>query len=147
MTTLSGVGVLIGLVVALPATSHGQAGGSQDSTGRTTLEGVYSASQAEKGQQTYRKNCAACHAAAAYTGSAFRRLWTGRSVYDFFNLIRTTMPNDKPGKLGRGQYAEIMAYVLKLNGFPAGEDDLPDDDEPLKQIRIEMPVPAKGPTP
>lgn len=147
MTIPRRVGVLIGLVVALPTGSLAQAGGSQDSAGRTTLEGVYSASQAEKGQQTYRKNCSACHAAAAYTGSAFRRLWTGRSVYDFFNLIRTTMPNDKPGKLGRGQYAEIMAYLLKLNGFPAGKDDLPDDDEPLKQIRIELPAPAEGRSP
>lgn len=128
------------LVVALilaPLTLAAQS--PQDSRVRTTLDSVYSASQAQKGQQTYRKHCTSCHAPAAYTGTAFRRLWSGRSVYDFFNLIRTTMPNDNPGKLGRGEYAEIMAYLLKLNGFPAGEQDLADDDESLKLIVVTPP--------
>ena len=49
------------------------------------------------------------------------------------------MPNDKPGKLSRGQYAEIVAYLLELNGFPAGKTPLPSDDEKLKQIQITAP--------
>jgi mono/diheme cytochrome c family protein len=109
---------------------------------KTTLDSVFTASQADKGKQVYQKNCTACHAPAAYTGLAFRRAWSGRSVYDFFDLVRTTMPDDNPGKLSRDEYAEIMAYLLKLNGLPAGENELPSDDEPLKQIKIVVQPPS-----
>ena len=135
--------VLAGLIATLLPLAVATAQG-QDSTATSsnlsgsTLAGVYTESQATKGAQTYQKNCTGCHAPVAYSGLAFKRVWTGRSVYDLFNLIRTTMPNDNPGKLSRGQYAAIIAYVLRLNGQPPGARDLPDDDEPLKQIRIEI---------
>jgi hypothetical protein len=122
------------LASSLPAQETGET-----PPGISTLAGVFTADQAEKGAQTYRKNCTACHAPIAYTGLAFRRVWSGRSIYDFFDLIRTTMPNDSPGKLSRGQYAEIMAYLIKLNGLPTGEKELPDSDDELKAIRIELP--------
>lgn len=111
-----------------------------DSTAVTsTLTGVFTADQAAKGGQAYRKNCTACHAPISYTGLAFRRVWTGRSIFDLFDLVRTTMPNDNPGMLSRGEYAAIMAYLLKLNGLPAGENELPNTDDALKTIRIELP--------
>jgi len=53
------------------------------------------------------------------------------------------MPNDKPGKLSRGQYADIVAYLLELNGFTAGKTPLPSDDEKLKQIKIPPPPTAQ----
>lgn len=133
--------------VAAPAPAVAQESGPPPGA-TSTLHGVYTASQAEKGAQTYRKNCTNCHAPAAYTGLVFKRVWTGRSAYDLFELIRTTMPNDKPGKLSRGQYAEILAYLLKLNGLPSGEKQLPSDDDALKQITIEVqPAPAPAPAP
>ena len=49
------------------------------------------------------------------------------------------MPTDNPGRLSRGQYADILAYLFRLNGFPAGARELPNDDEGLKKIRIETP--------
>jgi hypothetical protein len=33
----------------------------------------------------------------------------------------------------------VVAYLLKINGVPAGETDLPADAEAMKKIRIEMP--------
>jgi hypothetical protein len=117
---------------------------------RTTMAGVYTESQARKGAEVYKKNCTSCHPPAAYTGVAFRRAWAGRPVYEFFDLIRTTMPNNSPGKLSRGQYAEITAYVLKLNGLPTGETELPGEDLDLQRITIEVqppPVPPPAPPP
>ncbi len=138
-----GVGLALASLLA-PIRLVGQDSGATTSS---TLDSVFSATQAQKGAQTYKKNCTTCHAPSAYTGLAFRRVWSGRSIYDFFDLIRTTMPDDNPGKLSRDQYAEIMAYLLKLNGLPEGEKDLPSDDELLKQIRIEIPRPATAPPP
>ena len=34
--------------------------------------------------------------------------------------MRSFMPYNEPGKLSKQQYADIMAYLLKVNGFAAG---------------------------
>ena len=129
------------LMLAWPClAARAEAQEATDSTAVTsTLTGVFTADQAEKGGKTYRKNCTACHAPISYTGLAFRRVWSGRSVFDLFDLVRTTMPNDEPGKLSRNEYAAIMAYLLKINGLPAGENELPNSDDALKTIMIELP--------
>jgi hypothetical protein len=69
--------------------------------------------------------------------------WETRTAFDLFELIRTTMPIDNPGRLSREQYVDIVAYLFKLNRLPVGDRPLPADDEGLKQIRIE----AKPTTP
>lgn len=139
--------ILVFVVASLVGTGSLQAQDAVDSTTAmiSTKSGVFTAEQAESGAKVYRKNCTSCHAPVGYTGLAFRRVWNGRSVFEFFDLIRTTMPNDEPGKLSRGEYAEIMAYLLKLNGLPSGEAKLPDDDEGLKKIRIEIQPPSPPP--
>ena len=103
----------------------------------TSSRGAYTETQAARGEATYRANCTSCHATSAYVGDAFVRAWDGRTAFDLFELIRTTMPNDNPGRLSRQEYADIVAYMFKLNRFPPGERPLPADDEGLKQVRIE----------
>ena len=44
-----------------------------------------------------------------------------------------------PGRLGRQQYADVISYILKSNGYPAGDKELVTDLAALKQIRIEKP--------
>jgi mono/diheme cytochrome c family protein len=99
--------------------------------------GFYTDAQAGRGEAAYRANCASCHTTATHSGVAFIGPWEGRTAFDLFELIRTTMPIDNPGRLSREQYAEIVAYLFKLNRLPAGEKPLPSDDEGLKQVRIE----------
>jgi S-disulfanyl-L-cysteine oxidoreductase SoxD len=106
--------------------------------------GAYTEAQAARGESTYRASCTSCHATSAYVGDAFVRAWAGRTAFDLFELIRTTMPNDNPGRLSRQEYADIVAYMFKLNRFPPGERPLPTDDEGLKQVRIEA-KPASTP--
>jgi mono/diheme cytochrome c family protein len=103
----------------------------------STPRGAYTEAQAARGEATYRANCSSCHATSAHVGDAFVHAWDGRTAFDLFELIRTTMPIDNPGRLSREQYADIVAYMFKLNRFPAGERPLPADDEGLKQVRIE----------
>jgi S-disulfanyl-L-cysteine oxidoreductase SoxD len=105
--------------------------------------GVYTEAQAARGEATYRANCTSCHATSAHTGKAFMGAWETRTAFDLFELIRTTMPIDNPGRLSREQYVDIVAYLFKLNRLPVGDRPLPADDEGLKQIRIE----AKPTTP
>ena len=47
------------------------------------------------------------------------------------------MPADRPGQLTREQDAEILAFMLSVSQFPAGNTELERQTEVLKQIRIE----------
>jgi mono/diheme cytochrome c family protein len=133
------------LLVAAAAAPLCAQEGSSDGDERSTLIGAYTERQAEKGRAVFLKHCTECHAPAAVIGPPFRRNWDGRSALDFFDQIRTTMPNDDPGRLSRGQYTEIVAYVFKYHGFPAGQRPLPSDESGLRRIRIEFPPPPQPP--
>lgn len=100
--------------------------------------------QARRGQNTYQRNCISCHTAAAYTGVAFRRAWANRSPFEIWEVIRTTMPQDNPGRLRPSEYADIVAYLLRLNGYPAGGQELPSEAEALKQLHIPATPPSGG---
>jgi len=102
----------------------------------SSLTGVYSQAQARKGGEIYRKYCSACHAPPAHSGQAFQTTWSGRSASELFDYLRTTMPDDNPGRLSRQQYADIVAYLLQMNGMPAGSRPLSSDPRQLDQIRI-----------
>jgi mono/diheme cytochrome c family protein len=124
----------------------GQGGGS-----RSVWDGVYSLAQAARGGDAYSQNCATCHGTALtggesappLTGGEFSSNWYGLTVGDLFERIRTTMPLDRPGRLNREQNADILAYILSMNQFPAGEMELASRTEVLKQIRLEASRPEE----
>jgi cytochrome c5 len=105
----------------------------------TTSSGVYTSGQASRGEQTYMSICVACHPAGTYTAPVFREKWNGALLSDLVGLIRETMPKTDPGSLAPEEYVDVVAYMLKINGAPAGKRELPVDDRALKKIRISMP--------
>jgi mono/diheme cytochrome c family protein len=136
-------GFLVGLLVLAPAVALAQGGPDSASIQEARPVAIYSEAQARRGQSTYQRHCVTCHTAAAYSGAAFRRVWGGKSPYDLWEQIRTTMPQDNPGQLKAAEYADIVAYLLRLNGYPAGPDELPAEAEKLQQLRI-VPRPVAG---
>ena len=50
--------------------------------------------------------------------------WSGLTVGDLFERIRLSMPEGRPGTLSRQQNADILAYMLSVNQFPAGKTEL-----------------------
>jgi mono/diheme cytochrome c family protein len=111
---------------------------------RTVWDSVYSAPQAARGESLYTKSCARCHQASlsgadespALTGGGFLGNWNGLPLSDLQTRIRTTMPTDTVGIYDRQLVTDVIAYVLRMNNFPAGSTDLPIDTEPLRQITI-----------
>ena len=111
---------------------------------RTVWDSVYSAPQAVRGESAYVKACARCHKESlggadespAIAGAGFLANWNGESVGALAERIRTTMPPDDPGSLNRPLVTEVTAYMLKMNGFPAGASDLPVEVDSLKAITI-----------
>jgi mono/diheme cytochrome c family protein len=106
------------------------------SSALTTLTGVYTDQQAARGESIYRTMCLACHDDTDHTGATFKQNWDTRTAFDLFETIRTTMPNDDPGRLPREDYVSIVAYLLKVNKMPSGKKPLPSDSTGLKQIVI-----------
>lgn len=110
---------------------------------KTVKDGVYTDAQAAKGEALYTEQCAACHGgdlsgggAPALAGADFLGFWDKTPVSDLVEKIQASMPASAPGSLTRAQSAEITAYMLKANKFPAGAADLSADAEALKAINI-----------
>lgn len=104
-----------------------------------TSTGVYSAAQATRGEETYMNICVACHPAGTYSTPAFREKWNTHPLSELYTYISESMPKQEPGSLTPKEYAQVLAYLLKINDAPAGKEDLPSDVEALKKIKIEMP--------
>jgi quinoprotein glucose dehydrogenase len=104
---------------------------------RSVNEGVYSAAQADRGAAVFKTTCTACHETSRFTGDDFLSGWTGKPLHALFDHVSTTMPEDNPGSLKPQQYADVIAYFLELNGYPAGKSDLQDTAEALKAIAFD----------
>ncbi len=103
---------------------------------RTTADGVYTETKAKRGERTHRRACGHCHIDDFYTGGLIDA-WIGNSVGALNKLIVNTMPEDRPSSLKPEQYADIMAFLLKINDFPAGEVELPSEDSALAKIILQ----------
>jgi len=133
------IGVGLAACALLSAVLFAQAASS-------TRDGVYTTEQVAQGQALYKDQCAVCHDNAtgdgqipALTGEAFLNNWAGQSVGDLFNKLQTTMPASAPGSLKPDQVAQIVAYILSQNNYPAGKTPLPSDQKSLQAIHFEMP--------
>jgi mono/diheme cytochrome c family protein len=121
------------------------------STAHSVWDGVYTSDQAKRGQALYNQHCAHCHGdtlaggemAPPLAGGNFLSNWNGLSVGALFERTRISMPQDKPGKLSREVNADIMAYLLSMNQFPAGQAELPKATEVLNDIMIDATKPDK----
>src|SRR5579871_849270 len=105
-------------------------GMAQTSTPRKTVwDGVYTEAQAERGMKAYGQSCAGCHALAPegkapLVGDSFWKSFSQKTVGDLLEFVTANMPNGKPGSLDAGSYQDIVAVMLKSNGFPAGTTEL-----------------------
>lgn len=135
---------------SVPSTSGGQPttpGGSTataTATGISVMTGVYTRDQADRGAQVYATSCGQCHTMGQHSGSRFAAAWHNRKLYDLWYIVRTTMPVDEPGGLSDEEYLDVIAYMLRLNGIPAGASPLDDDPATLKGLQIEV-RPTTGP--
>ena len=140
-------GALLTLAILInPLSLAGQddpAEGPQADAPIVLSDGVYSAEQAKMGSQVFDDICLACHDADEFEGIV--EGWAGETAYDLFDQLRNTMPEDAPGSLRRKEYVAIVAYMLELNGVPAGEEELGTETELLKRIVLETPeLPGNG---
>jgi mono/diheme cytochrome c family protein len=142
ITGIAALSLVLGIsVVALKA----------QTAARNVWDGVYTADQAAQGKAVFTDKCATCHGAdlngaemaPPLVGATFLGNWVGSSADDLFTRIHTTMPANDPGSLSNDQAAQVLAYILQVNQFPAGSTALPSDDAGLGQIAITAEKPGK----
>jgi mono/diheme cytochrome c family protein len=87
-------------------------------------EGVYTAEQARRGRAIYDNKCASCHEGGSMgpelSGDGFRTNWQSKTAGAFYSRVVESMPADDPGTLSPTETFAIVAYVLQMNGLPAG---------------------------
>ena len=112
------------------ATMSGQA------PAKSVNDGVYSSSQASRGQALFQSICTTCHAPDRFTGPEFVSAWSGKPLVELFKAVQT-MPEDNPGSLNAQQYGDVMAYFLSLNKYPTGSEELKGDADSLAGIQFD----------
>jgi mono/diheme cytochrome c family protein len=111
---------------------------------RSVWDGVYTTGQASRGAAIYRRDCGNCHGvnlrggeiAPALAGIPFQLRWRGKTVGAYYEETMNTMPQDNPASLEPQMYADLVAYILQANRFPAGKRELAAGED-LDHILIE----------
>jgi len=96
---------------------------------RTVWDGVYTEAQASRAAMAFAQSCAGCHVLAAegkapLVGDSFWKSFAQKTVGDLLEFVSANMPNGTPGSLTESTYQDIVALMLKSNGFPAGTTEL-----------------------
>jgi mono/diheme cytochrome c family protein len=113
--------------------------------GAQTSTPSYTIQQAERGQASYEHSCQACHGStldngdfggAPLRGSWFQTHWGSADVGALFSYVKFAMPPDNPGGLNDTTFADILAFILRGNGYPPGPQELPADVSVLRQMQL-----------
>ena len=131
--------------IAVPAAWLLLATAAPQAQDKTTNSGIFTEAQVTRGEAAYKKECNSCHGeglegdgfAPGLAGSEFMSAWNGTNVGDLYDRIRISMPPSNPASVPAQAKADIIAYVLKHNKFPAGQVEL--TPEASKTIKFELP--------
>lgn len=103
----------------------------------------FSSDQAERGEEEYESECEECHGddlkgglngGPPLRGLAFEQKFAdGLPASLLFAFMSSTMPPNAPGRFSPNTYADIMAHILRRNGFQPGAP-LPSDLDKLEYL-------------
>jgi len=114
------------------------------SQAQTVWSGVYTETQAYRGEKVADTTCIGCHgpgldggdSGPKLVGNVFLANWSSQPVSELFDWIREAMPPDAPGTLSKEDAAAVVAYILKQNKMPAGKQPLSTERDELSRIQV-----------
>jgi mono/diheme cytochrome c family protein len=117
---------------------------------KSVWDGAYTEDQSKRGAEAYTANCSECHSpelagdgfAPALAGSEFMNAWNGLTLGDLFERVRISMPPGKETSVPPATKADIVAFILQANKFPAGKTELAASTDELKAIKFEATKPG-----
>ena len=125
-----GSGLLL-VMFTVTMTTFGVDAAAQAKPAKTVLDGVYTESQAQRGEAAFAASCARCHGANLESfsgpplkGNLFMDRWREFDLSVLFDLIQGSMPKDQPSSLTEAQYLDIASHILRANGIPSGSKEL-----------------------
>lgn len=127
--------------------THRQCGESARKAKKHAPPALYTEDQATRGATSYYQNCAMCHGprmdgqAGGFPGPALKGEDFADPSYDFhvdeiFRFVAVLMPAATPGSLSHETNVNIMAFILKENGYPAGRTELTYDGAMKSRVPI-----------
>lgn len=122
--------LVAGLVLGLVTAHSGVALRGQPAP--SVWDRIYTDEQAGRGEAIYRATCEGCHApdlsggkvVPELVGQTFRDGWDGSTLGRLFERVVLSMPEGDPASVTREQKGDILAFILRANGFPSGEREL-----------------------
>ncbi len=108
----------------------------------TQWDGIYSAAQANRGQALFVQHCAVCHGdklqgidmAPALVGDEFVNNWNRLRFATLMDRVQMSMPKSAPASLPLVVYADVFAFILSKNGYPAGPNELSSKLSDLRSV-------------
>jgi len=106
-------------------------------------DGIFTVAQADAGKQSSAR-CQGCHGpqlsgtdrAPTLKGPSFLANWGDGSVNRLFSKVRDTMPPGNTDSLPPEVKLNIVAHLLRENGFPAGASELTVNADALDALQI-----------
>ncbi len=118
----------------------GDENGDNGANGDSDSEGWYTEDQAASGADEYSASCASCH---NEDGMGDPPLVDGAleasfdTVWDLFDYTSSEMPQDSPGSLDEETYVVIVAHMLEMNDYPAGDEELEADEQAMSEMSLD----------
>ena len=114
-------------------------------------DAVYSTAQANQGKEVYASQCVSCHGAnlegnigPALKGAQFQQMAAAQQLTgaSLLAVIAASMPKSDPGGLTPAEYADLTAYILQQNGYPAGAAPLSAKSPKLQALALSKAPPG-----
>lgn len=138
------LGAAFALIFVVAASMPARARQGPTPAARTVWNGVYTEAQAARGKAVYDASCSSCHGpelggvdGPALAGVDFLRNWLEDDLNSLYTKIHRRMPGDAPGSLSERETVDVVSYLLRMNEFPAGAEELTPDERTLSAIRVE----------
>ena len=141
---LFGAAVALGLLIVFSSAAARPSAQQGAPADRKIWDGVYTSAQAARGKEPFERSCARCHnielagsqRGPALKGNVFWSKYDNESLSSLFMFIRDTMPQDGPSLLSDEIKADVLAYIMSVNGMPTGNAELKADIRALDDIKI-----------
>src|SRR4026208_1012635 len=105
--------------------------------------GIFTDEQADPGKANLAQSCVRCHGgdlagltAPSLNGNRFVTAWENENLYKLFVKVRDTMPPNFGTILPDEAKLDVVTFILRTNGFPAGSEELKVDPDTLENIQI-----------
>jgi mono/diheme cytochrome c family protein len=116
----------VGLMATLAVAWAGSAAAQSTQPARAS----YTTAQADSGSVAFLQLCSGCHAedlsgagdAPPLKGAPFAYNWDGKFANALVSFIKMNEPRPDLGTLGDATVLQVIAYVLSVNGVPAGAE-------------------------